>query len=69
MLRTQRLTVKLQPAHRTALENLARLDGESVAAVVRRLIRAEAQRRGFWPQPMPAANSTGDVDEGQVRHD
>jgi hypothetical protein len=44
----KRLTVKLLPAHKRALERLSRADGESVSAVVRGLIRAEAERRGVW---------------------
>ena len=43
------LVVRVLPAHRAALARLARSDGEPMGAVVRRLIRAEAQRRGLWP--------------------
>lgn len=69
MLKTYRLTVKLTPAHKMALGRLAKLDDESVAALVRRLIRAEAQQRGFWTEPIEAENSTPEENELEVSYD
>jgi hypothetical protein len=43
-----KLTVKLLPQYRRALCRLSEADQESVAALVRRLVRNEAQRRGCW---------------------
>ncbi len=48
MLKTERLTVKVLPAHKAALEQLAQQEDVSAAAMMRRLIRAEAERRGLW---------------------
>ena len=50
MLKTERLTIKVLPAHRTALERIAGTEGESIAAIVRRLIRTEAEHRHCWPK-------------------
>lgn len=47
--KTIRLSVKVLPAHKAALTQLAQNDDTSAAAIMRRLIRAEAQRRGLWP--------------------
>lgn len=44
-----KLTIKLLPTHREAVENLARAEQEPVSVIVRRLIKAEAQRQGLWP--------------------
>lgn len=68
MLKTYRLTVKLTPAHKLALGQLAKLEDESVAALVRRLIRAEAQQRGFWTKPIEVGNSIPDENELEVNH-
>jgi hypothetical protein len=38
-------------AEKSALEALAEHEDGSQAAVVRRLVRAEARRRGLWPVP------------------
>ena len=51
MSRTVRLTVKVLVSHKAALERLAEEEDTSAAAVVRRLVRAEAERRGVWPTP------------------
>ena len=48
MDRTERLSLLVLPAHKRAVEAMARAEGESMAAIVRRLIHAEAQRRGLW---------------------
>jgi hypothetical protein len=48
MLKTERLVVKVLPAHKAALARMAQADDLSEAAVVRRLIRAEAERRHIW---------------------
>jgi len=60
MVKTERLAVKVLPAHKMAIESMAKADGEPVVIIVRRLIRGAAKQRGFWP-----------VKEGQpqeVRH-
>ena len=49
MLKTERLTMKVLPAHKAALEQIAQTEDTSEAAIVRRLIRREAERRGLWP--------------------
>lgn len=45
------LVVKVLPVHKEAVQRMAQEDGEPMAVFVRRLIRAEAQRRGLWPVP------------------
>jgi RNA polymerase-interacting CarD/CdnL/TRCF family regulator len=47
---TSILAVTVLPVHREALKRLAADEGEPMAAVVRRLIREEAQRRQMWPE-------------------
>lgn len=37
------------PVHKEALRLLAAANGEAMSVTIRRLIREEAQRRGFWP--------------------
>ena len=50
MEKTERFGLVLTPAELAALQRLADSDGGlSSAAVIRRLIRQEAQRRGVWP--------------------
>jgi hypothetical protein len=49
MLKTERLTLRVLAAHKMALERMAQTEGEPVAVVLRRLIRAEAERKGVWP--------------------
>jgi len=51
MFKTERLTVKVLPAHKAVLERIAQSEDTSEAAIVRRLIRSEAERRGLWPAP------------------
>lgn len=48
MNKIDRLTVYLLPCHKRAVEKLARREGESQAAIVRRLIRREAEDFGIW---------------------
>ena len=50
MYRTKRLALVLTPAEKTAVVELAEVEGGlSQAALVRRLIRNAAQERGIWP--------------------
>jgi len=52
MFKSERFGLVLTPREKMALARIAEVEGElSQAAIVRRLIRAEAQRRGFWPVP------------------
>ena len=39
MLKTERLTIKVLPSDKAALERIAESEGEPVAVIVRRLIR------------------------------
>jgi len=55
-MRRRRFPVVLSAKERRALQTLAREDGLSGAAVIRRLIRQEARQRGVWP---PVANGSG----------
>ena len=48
-MRRQRFPVMLSMEERRALQILACEEGLSGSAVVRRLIRREAQQRGLWP--------------------
>jgi predicted RNA polymerase sigma factor len=48
MLKTERLAVKVLPAHKLALARIAQAEDTSEATIVRRLIRAEAERRHVW---------------------
>jgi hypothetical protein len=50
MFKSERLTVKVLPTDKTVVQQIAQAEGESVAAVVRRLIRQEARRQGLWPK-------------------
>lgn len=55
MLKTERLAVKVLPAHKQALLRMAEAEDVPEAVIVRRLLRAEAERRGMWPaQPSTA---------------
>ena len=50
MRKSERLGFVLSPREKSALEDLAEIEGGlSQSAVLRRLIRAEAQRLGVWP--------------------
>ena len=48
MLKTERLAVKVLPAHKLALARIAQAEDTSEATIVRRLIRTEAERRCLW---------------------
>ena len=48
MLKTERLAVKVLPAHKLALARIAQAEDTSEATIVRRLIRTEAERRHVW---------------------
>jgi hypothetical protein len=50
----ERISIQVLPAHKQAVERMAQREGEAVSVVVRRLIVAEAKRRGLWP---PTAQS------------
>jgi hypothetical protein len=58
MEKTERLTVKVLPAHKQALEQIALSEDTSSAAIMRRLIRSEAVKRGVWPLPSPTPART-----------
>jgi hypothetical protein len=47
--KTERLSVKVLQADKMALEQMAKADGESMAVIVRRLIREAAKERGLSP--------------------
>jgi hypothetical protein len=50
MQKSKRLGLVLTPQEKLAVRKLAESEGGlSVAATLRRLIRAEAQPRGLWP--------------------
>lgn len=49
MLKSERLTFTALPIHKAALECIAEAEDTSAAAIMRRLIRSEAERRGLWP--------------------
>lgn len=50
MFRTERFSLILTPTEKEAAKALAEVEGGlSQAALVRRLIRTEAERQGLWP--------------------
>ncbi len=60
-MKTERFGAKVTPAHKLALERMAQAEDLSAAAVLRRLIRQEAERRGLWlvpdaPHPLEGTN-------------
>ena len=56
------LVFRVLAKHRRALGDIARLEGESMATVVRRLIKQEAIRRSLWPADLKGvAGDDGDV--------
>lgn len=59
MLKTKRLALKVLPAHKLALARLAQAEDVSEATIVRRLIRAEAERRCFWLDDPASADDHG----------
>ena len=62
MLITERLSVKVLPAHKLALARIAQDEGTSEAAIVRRLIRAEVERRHIWFDDPLSADHRGQPD-------
>jgi len=51
MLKSERFAFNLSLQENEALKDLAEIEGGlSRSALVRRLIRAEAKKRGLWPQ-------------------
>jgi hypothetical protein len=50
-MRTQseRLNLRVLRVHKEALRKLARLEGEPMSVVLRRLIRQSALSKGVWP--------------------
>jgi len=58
-MRTEYIGVVLSAKEKEAVRRLAEAEGGlSAAALVHRLIRQEAQRRGLWPTPAPSAAPT-----------
>jgi hypothetical protein len=64
MLNTERLAVKVLPAHKLALARIAQVEDTSEATIVRRLIRAEAERRHIWFDDPVNADHRGQPDSG-----
>ena len=62
MEKSERFGLVLTPAEKDAAARLA--EGESVASLVRRLIREAAKAAGLWPPAPP----TGKVDVEGVRN-
>ena len=56
-MRRQRFPVMLAVKERKALEALAYHEGLSKAAIIRRLLRLEARKRGLWPLDQPDARA------------
>ncbi len=63
MVKSEKLGIKVLPKHKWALEEMAALEGEPMAAVLRRLIRSEAERLGLWEcsDPEPAVGKDGEA--------
>jgi hypothetical protein len=62
MLKTEKIAIKVAPNHKLALSMLARAEDVSEAAIVRRLIRAEAERRHVWLDDPASADYRGRPD-------
>lgn len=45
----EKLSVNVLPCDKAILRRMAATDGETMAVLVRRLIRQEARERGLWP--------------------
>lgn len=58
MDKTERLSVTVLPEHKAALEHIAEQEDTSAAAIMRRLIRSEATRRGLWPPTQQPTQQT-----------
>jgi len=64
MRKSERLGFVLSPREKSALRYLAEMEGGlSQSALLRRLIRAEAQRRGLWPEEQSLWEETLHADE------
>lgn len=64
MRKSERLGFVLSPREKSALRYLAEMEGGlSQSALLRRLIRAEAQRRGLWPEEQSLWRETPHADE------
>jgi hypothetical protein len=59
MLKTERLAVQVLPSHKLALRFLASAEDVSEAAIVRRLIRREAEAKHVWYDDPASANYHG----------
>ena len=59
-MKTERLSFKVLASQKAIMERMAQAEGEPIAVVMRRLIRAEAQRRGLWPTT-PASETEEEV--------
>jgi hypothetical protein len=62
MLKTERIAVKVLPAHKLALARIALTEDVAEAAIVRRLISAEAERRHVWFDDPSSADYRGRPD-------
>jgi hypothetical protein len=51
MIKSERLTIKVTPEMKEVMERMAKSDGESVASLVRRVIREEMKRRDLSYDP------------------
>jgi hypothetical protein len=54
--RTENLNLKVLQTDKMALRRLAKLEGESMSVVVRRILRDELRRRGLSPPSVDDAN-------------
>jgi hypothetical protein len=54
--RTESLNLKVLQTDKRALRRLAKLEGESMSVVVRRILRDELRRRGLSPPSVDDAN-------------
>jgi len=64
MRKSERLGFVLSRREKSALRYLAEMEGGlSQSALLRRLIRAEAQRRGLWPEEQRLGRETPHADE------
>ena len=59
MRKRERIALLVLPAHKAALARIAQAEDISRAAVVRRLIRAEAERRHIWLDDPESLNWRG----------
>jgi hypothetical protein len=58
-----RISLLVLPEHKRAAERLAEREGESVSVLVRRLIVAEAKRRGLWGAVMAQGETITEVEK------